>query len=135
MLESDADARALPLLAMGGVGAVGEPLFLDVAASLARQRSYKRREQTAMENAKKLEGRLDFTVSGHDVVLHGDGGPDVLLGSTFSRPTADAEPAGSAEQLYALAHREIEGEIQLPGHLTAYRDGHSVEFRSTRVES
>jgi hypothetical protein len=32
------------------------------AASLARQRSDKRREQTAMENAKKLEGRLSYLV-------------------------------------------------------------------------
>ncbi|GAB2971712.1 tRNA lysidine(34) synthetase TilS [Nocardioides montaniterrae] len=38
-------------------------------------------------------------------------------------------------QLYALATGEIRGEVQLPGHLTAYRDGRSVEFRSTRVES
>lgn len=39
------------------------------------------------------------------------------------------------EQLYALACREVDGEIQLPGHVTAYRDGRSVEFRSTRVGS
>jgi hypothetical protein len=33
--------------------------------------------------------------------FNGDGGPDVLLGSTFSRPSADADPSGSAELLYS----------------------------------
>jgi tRNA(Ile)-lysidine synthase len=38
-------------------------------------------------------------------------------------------------QLHALASGEIRGEIQLPGHVTAYREGTSLRFRSTRVES
>jgi hypothetical protein len=33
--------------------------------------------------------------------FNGDGGPDVLLGSTFSRASADAQPSGSAELLFA----------------------------------
>ena len=39
------------------------------------------------------------------------------------------------EQLYALATGRIQGEIQLPGRVTAYRDGRSVEFRPTAVTS
>jgi tRNA(Ile)-lysidine synthase len=39
------------------------------------------------------------------------------------------------EQLFALATGRVRGEIQLPGHVTGYREGRFVRFRSTRVES
>ena len=39
------------------------------------------------------------------------------------------------EQLYALAERRVQGEVQLPGGVSAYRVGHSIEFRPTAVTS
>jgi tRNA(Ile)-lysidine synthase len=37
--------------------------------------------------------------------------------------------------LLQLAERKLQGEVQLPGHVTAYRDGDLLRFRPTAVES
>ena len=106
-----------------------------VAAALARTADQVRQDVEALDEMaatayRAMAGGLDVT--GHPRAV----ATRILRIAAVEAGAVDSELFHvHVEQLYALAHRKVEGEIQLPGRITAHRVGHSIEFRPTPVTS
>ena len=111
-----------------------------VAAALARTGDLLRRDMDALD---ELAEQLGATVRSADGVdaRRLSGQPDALA-SRVLRWAALAAGAPAAElfhvhveALLGLARGTVRGVVQLPGRVTAYRDGDLLRFRPTAVES
>ncbi|HWU21687.1 MAG TPA: tRNA lysidine(34) synthetase TilS [Nocardioides sp.] len=107
-----------------------------VAANLARTADLLREDVEALDRMAEDEF---WALEDGEVVV--DGYPKAIATRILRIAAVEAGAIDSelfrvhVEQLHALATGAIRGEIQLPGHVTAYREGRAIEFRTTRVES
>ena len=111
-----------------------------VAAALARTAEQLRPDMEALDllaeelliGARDAEGL---------VVTRLEGPPDALVGRVLRLAALDAGSPGSeifhvhVQALGSLLRGSLRGDVQLPGHLTAYRTEDHLRFRRTSVES
>jgi len=112
-----------------------ENLGPGVAAALARTADLVRQDVEALDDMaeeafRAMGERIDVTGQPRAIATR------VLRLAAVAAGATDSELFHvHVEQLHALATREIDGEIQLPGHVTAYRDVGHLLFRRTPVPS
>jgi tRNA(Ile)-lysidine synthase len=111
-----------------------------VAAALARTAEQLRPDMEALDLLAEelLIGARD---AGGLVVSRLEGPPDALVGRVLRLAALDAGAPGSelfhvhVQALGNLLRGSLRGDVQLPGHLTAYRTEDHLRFRRTTVES
>jgi tRNA(Ile)-lysidine synthase len=111
-----------------------EQLGPGVAEALARTADQLREDVAALDEMAETEYRSleELDVTGYPKAI----ATRILRIAAVEAGAVDSELFHvHVEQLFALAHRQIHGEIQLPGHVTAYREGTSLLFRPTAVTS
>jgi tRNA(Ile)-lysidine synthase len=124
--------RVLPVLE--------EELGPGVAATLARTAEQLRPDMEALDRLAEelLVGARD---SQGLVVDRLEGRPDAVVGRVLRLAALDAGSPGSelfhvhVQALGNLLRGSLRGDVQLPGHLTAYRTEDHLRFRRTTVES
>jgi tRNA(Ile)-lysidine synthase len=111
-----------------------------VAAALARTAEQLRPDMEALDRLAEelLVGSRD---SEGLVVARMEGRPDALVARVLRLAALDAGSPGSelfhvhVQALGSLLRGSLRGDVQLPGHLTAYRTEDHLRFRRTTVES
>ncbi|PWN01894.1 tRNA lysidine(34) synthetase TilS [Nocardioides silvaticus] len=122
-----------------------ENLGPGVAAALARTADLVRQDVEALDAlAEEAYARLKFSTGSTSTALSVAELVETprAIATRVLRLAAVAAGATDSElfhvhveQLHSLATRAIDGEIQLPGHVTAYRDDGHLRFRRTPVPS
>ncbi len=113
-----------------------------VVAALARTADQLRADTEALDDL--AEALLDRTRSGTGLEVALDASaleaqPPALVSRVLRRAALDAgAPAAELFAVHVAAlsgvlHGTVRGEVQLPGHLTAYRAGDTLRFRRTAV--
>jgi tRNA(Ile)-lysidine synthase len=111
-----------------------------VAAALARTAEQLRPDVEALDHLAE-ELLVEARESEGLVVARLEGRPDALVGRVLRRAALDAGSPGSelfhvhVQALGSLLRGSLRGDVQLPGHLTAFRTEDHLRFRRTSVES